>query len=509
MIKRFLTLFLLLFLVFCSNCTNRQPDSEKIRMFVNDLESKSKQAIPADLFLQWEMYVDNGEDFSGPAAIPAANILNDHSLLDKLRILRKSTGDETTLRELEILERDIIIAITETHPEIKALKDTLRELCRRIHEVNAMPNEIQESIPDIGEGIARLFRLRNLVAKDLGYKSYYSLRMYIDNYDLRFSEKLITALDMATSGPYAILLEKLNVKDSLDLGELFRRLATFHQIDLEYDAYFPSEDHIELLDKALLTIGFDLDKLPIYFNLPSTPVRGEGAATFAIQVPYDIRIVVHPNDGYRAFRQLLRESAIALYYSHIGENDFLYKTAPSACLIKAINKLIESLILNTPWLKTVMPLSDELTGGMNLYLTDSTIINVRAMIVSAELEKELYQNPYLDPRRLFDSLFSKIMKSHPLGGKDYLNFLAGHIDQPLNALDNFIAEGIVAQCLYYLNNAENNPDDSLSPKDFMVQYLFSHGRKYDWNDILKKATGETLNIKYYIDRLSPDSLYPE
>jgi peptidyl-dipeptidase A len=64
---------------------------------------------------------------------------------------------------------------------------------------------------------------------------------------------------------------------------------------------------------------------------------------------------------------------------------------------------------------------------------------------------------------------------------------------------------LASQLAYYISNrileqgsrGDNTFIDQKAVGEYLIQYVFKPGRKYEWNEMIRRATGEPLTPKYF------------
>jgi peptidyl-dipeptidase A len=125
-------------------------------------------------------------------------------------------------------------------------------------------------------------------------------------------------------------------------------------------------------------------------------------------------------------------------------------------------------------------------------------------------EKSMYENPDQDLNKLWWDLVEKyqmVRKPKDRNMPDWATKI--HIATSPCYYHNYLMGELLASQLYNtiatkVLNATDKENLSFfnQPKvgEFLIENIFKVGAKYEWNDMIEKATGEKLTPKYYAEQ---------
>jgi len=519
MIKTILLLFLSLGLMI-QGCYKAKYKAEDVPIFVADFESKlEKRSIAYDLE-SWKYLTSGKSDSLEYYHSRLVDLFNEPDLLEKMEAYRKIVKDDVLKRKLDLIYRRIILNKIDCQPDIKNLIDSLNDKLSEIRTIipeGKKPNlayflcdfyeeEINRKdrklLREIGNGLKQLIRLRNLAAKQMGYNSYYSINTFIEYLDVHYLDSIFVQLEELSQDCSDSIFEisseipQNSTKASCDL---IRQRSDLLE---EYDYYFyqNTDSWHKILIRTFGDIGFDLNKLPIYFDDADSTVN-TATKVFAINCPNDIRVVSSLSGGIDVFKSILHAVAFAIYSSHINQDSFLFRGDPSGMHTEIISMIFEDIISTEKWRNEYLNLPDDLTFRWRQDIDKFRLIELQFTLLLIEFEKWLYLNQAVKAGEIFRDLSERALGVSGVDSSAWWLVLDDFINCPFCNQKKLIAELTAAQILGCLKEDEPVDEGSLL-KYTLVQHVFTYGQRYDWSDILIQTTGEELEIKYYFKRLN-------
>lgn len=519
MAKTMLLLFLTLGLMI-QGCYKAKYKAEDAPTFVADFESRlGKQSIAYNLE-SWKYLSTGKSDSLNYYRSKLVDLFNEQNLLEKAEAYRKIVKDDILKRKLDLIYRRILYSKINYCPDIKNLIDLLNDKLSKIRTIlpeGKTPNfayflcdfyeeelnrKERKLLREIGDGLAQLIRLRNLAAKQMGYNSYYTMNAFTEHLDVHFLDSTFAQLEELSHDCFNSILDiSSNIpQDSAKaLCDLIRQHADLLE---EYNYYFyrNTDDWHKILTKTFEGLGFNLNKLPIYFNDADSTINTT-TKTFAINCSNDIRVVSSLSGGIDAFNSFLRAVSFAIYLSHINQDSFLFRGNPSGMRTEIISTIFKDIISTEKWRNEYLNLPDDFTFRWQQGIDKFRLIELRSNLLLLEFEKQLYLNQALKAGEMFRELSEKVMTVSGVDSSAWWLVLDDFINRPFYNQKKLVAELVAAQILDCLTEDESIIESSLL-KYTLVQYCFSNGQRYDWNDILIQTTGEGLKVKYYFKRLN-------
>jgi len=346
--------------------------------------------------------------------------------------------------------------------------------------------------------MARLFRLRNQVTGKMGYRNYFSLLNQSmipvgSDYGRRLDE-----IDSVTARAYSRLINDLKASYQPGSVEIWDLKSSFDNTLSEADGYFPANGQDDLVKATLGALGFDLDNLPIYFHSDSVSLSAGHFETIAVDAPNDVRIVGQPVDGFRSMTALMRAAGIAVYFTKIREGSPTFLHLVDQAWVDAIGDFFESLCYDEEWLTRFAGVPTALTRRLKSTYGSFQLIDTRQDLVMARFEWDIYNSQITDANDRYWEFFSDIMQ---LPKHDDLSPWASEhrlVDRPLSFYNRLLARSAASQTMGYLK--EDYPSlFSSQVGSFLIHNYFRFGNRYDWRELVERATGKPLSVVYLDD----------
>ena len=167
---------------------------------------------------------------------------------------------------------------------------------------------------------------------------------------------------------------------------------------------------------------------------------------------------------------------------------------------------------NAGWMQQMLGLSDEqrkeIEKVSGRYTQLQQLIFVRWAMVMYDFEKRLYANPEQDLNSLWWDLVEKYQYVRRPEGRDAPDWAAKiHFTMAPCYYHNYVLGELLASQLHYyivenVLKLESDAGVSYVGKravgDFLREKVLEAGAVYQWNDMIKRATEETLTPEYFV-----------
>jgi hypothetical protein len=341
------------------------------------------------------------------------------------------------------------------------------------------------------EPLRELIELRNELARAQGHANFAALRL---SYEGISPERL-----RALSAEAVVGLPKAAAKLRAEAAERSSdpgwapwdvRFA-LEQRALLPTGPFPGSRMVTAVRSALGAWGFPPRRRSFQIARGDLPF---GGLTISVDVPRDVRILVHPKGGWEYYMVLFHEYGHAVHASSIDQPTHLLRTTDPgyAGFAEGIAGVFEHVSEDANWLATVRGLDSELVEGFARARAWAALIEAGQTALGLETELRLYEHPGVDPRprlrkirgRWFGydrhhdlSWASPFFVTHPVYMQSYL--LA-----PL-----FRAQ--VAEAMVRATGGPFWPNPRAGP--WLTESFLAPGARYDWTERLRDVTGSPLS----------------
>ena len=474
----------------------------------------------------WDLYTTGQADSFDFYNGLYQRLVKEPALLEALEQSDPKLDNDDDLRRFNLVKNSVLNGKIEEFPEIVSLRDSLSAIDRsyraEFEGAKSNANDLyrifrtdnnrsrRESAyrawvsvgSEMQEGIQKLFKLRNQQATKEGFNNFFTLSLKNQEIDINQYLKLIQELDTLSAKPYAEILQNAKGKLRLSDPEMWDLSYSFKNINSKIDEYFPVDSQMKYIKNSLKDIGFDIDKLPIYFDLDSRDGKSQFAYAFTIKAPYDMRVLANLTDGILSTKTLMHEIGHALHSAFIQQDNSLFSnTMIDGIWAEGMAQTLASLVNDKEWLTTYahVPVS-----VVDAYLTakkEADIIYLRTTLLRLQFEFEAYQNPQRDLNEIYWDLFEKYLMLPRHDDIYPWASIIHYTTHPVYLHNYLYADMIAAQNINFLDKNYEGAVGKRTTKSFLVQNYFRFGAKYDWRELLKRGTDSELKNEYFITSL--------
>jgi len=373
--------------------------------------------------------------------------------------------------------------------------------------------------------VIELVKLRNQLAKSLGFENYYEFSLKIHEQKEKEVEKIFREIEEKTNEPFKKLKQKIDNFLSKKFNIREDELKPWHYQDLFFqetpeirsinlDKYY-KKDVIETAKNFYKSIGIDVSDILEKSDLYEREGKYQHACCIDIDREGDTRIVENVKNDTGWIKTTLHELGHAIYnIGYAKENlPFLLKDAAHIFVTEAIAQFFERETRNSNFINAYseIKLNEDDLRKLNIKIKKELmfeeLVFCRWSLVMFNFERELYKNPEQDLNKLWWHFVKKYQmidfcrdkpdwasKIHFISAPVYYhNYFLGRI--LASQIHNYIIKNITKQKADDYNYSGNKEIGK-----YLNKKLFSLGSSLRWDETIKKATGENLNPKYWINR---------
>lgn len=376
----------------------------------------------------------------------------------------------------------------------------------------------------VADSVKKLIKMRNEIAKDLGYSNYHEMRLKLNEQDPKEIEKIYDELDSLTQNGFAALKDTMdeyfakhyNVKKE-DLkpwhyqNRFFQEAPKIYKVDL--DKYFDGKDLVKITQDYYKSIDLDISDLIAKSDLYEKPGKYQHAQCSDMDNEGDVRVMANVIDNEYWMNTLMHEFGHAAYDKYIDNKNlpYLLRDPAHTFTTEAIAELFGRFSSNPQWLQDVIGIPEkerkEIEGNVVKNLKLQQIVFSRWSQVMYRFEKSMYENPDQDLNKLWWDLVEKyqlLKRPTDRNQPDWASKI--HIATvPCYYHNYLLGELLASQLHYYMTKNIIKSDDYINQSyynnpaigKYLIEKVFKPGAKYYWDDMIEKATGEKLTAKYY------------
>lgn len=427
-------------------------------------------------------------------------------------ILEKSTAIEQNFNTF----RAKINSKEFTDNEIKDIleKETNSAKLQEAWEASKKQGELVE------KDLIELIKLRNELAKSLGFKNYYTLSLEANEQTEEEITEIFNKLDISTS---AIFREVKKEADSFLSKRLkVDNLRPWHYQDLFFQEdpkiyntnlnKFYEDDVLLKAEEFYSSIGIDVSGIIKKSDLYDKPGKYQHAYCMDLDREGDIRSIMNIKNNEKWMDTVLHELGHGIYWQNINKNlPFLIRDTSHTLTTEAIAQLFGRNSKNTSFIKEFCNVKsseiDKISESIEKSLRLKELVLSRWSQVMFNFEKSLYSNPEQNLNELWWALvkkyqlidFSRDMpdwasKIHFVSSPVYYhNYLLGELFA--SQINNHIAKSILKE--KSLKNLNYSGKKEIG--EYLKAKIFFPGATYKWDELIKHSTGEKLNPGYWVE----------
>lgn len=377
--------------------------------------------------------------------------------------------------------------------------------------------------PVVADDIIKLVKMRNEVAKELGFANYHDMQLKLNEQNPNEILKLFDELDNLTRDAFAkekdavdtYFAERYKVKKE-ELApwhyqnRFFQEAPKIYKVDL--DEYYKDKDLVKLTEEYYSGIGLPVDDVIKNSDLFEKEGKNQHAYCTDIDNEGDIRMLCNVKPNEKWMNTMLHESGHAVYGKNIDRKlPFALRDAANTFTTESIAMIFGRFSSSAAWMKDMKLINDEEAkkiseDGFKMLRLQQLVFS-RWSQVMYRFEKSLYENPDQDLNKLWWDLVEKYQLLKKPEGRTEPDWASKiHIAMAPCYYHNYhMGELLASQLFYYIcdNILKTNDYKSVSfagnPEvgKYLKENVFGPGMKYEWNDMIQKATGEKLTAKFY------------
>lgn len=386
----------------------------------------------------------------------------------------------------------------------------------------------------VGDSVAAdvfaIVKMRNNIAKELGYSNYQEMSLNLSDQDPEQIEKLFDELDSLTRGTFAalkaeidqVLAKRYNVAAENLMpwhyqNRFFQEAPAIYNVDL--DSYFADKDVVQLSKDYYNGIGLDVSKILASSDLYEREGKYQHAYCTHIDRSGDVRVVCNVQNNNQWMNTMLHELGHGVYDQNIDMSlPFFLRTPAHTFTTEAIAMIFGRLSANPYWIRDNTGISNEEAERIKVDVTNSLrleqLVFSRWCQVMFRFEKSMYENPDQDLNALWWNLAEKYQMLNKPANRNNADWASKiHVALYPCYYHNYqLGELLASQLQAYINTniLKVSASDVVSTSNnkeigtYLLNKVFMPGARYQWNDMIKRATGEELTAKYYGEQFIQD-----
>lgn len=378
----------------------------------------------------------------------------------------------------------------------------------------------------VKDKLTEVVKLRNEVARELGYDNYYALRLSEQEIDEKQLVALFDELDELTKKPFAEVKKKIDEQMAKRFGIEESALRPWHFGDLffqeappmgdvDLDAVFADSDLIKLTEKYYASLGLPCDDIVERSDLYEKPGKSPHAFASDLDRAGDIRVLCNLKPNMQWADTLMHEIGHGVYDKYIANDlPFLLHEASSPITTEGMAMMLGAFVKTEDWLVNIRGLSPDeaakVVAAAQESLRIEKLLFSRWSQVMMRFERAMYANPDQDLSKLWWDLKKQYQLMNPPDDASLPGYAAKvHVlTVPVYYHSYLMGDLFAAQVHAHIARDELGIDDpsktsfvgSLKAGLYLRDRIFGPGNIYSWNELTRHATGEPLTAKYFAEK---------
>ncbi len=378
----------------------------------------------------------------------------------------------------------------------------------------------------VADDVKELVNLRNQIANQLGFDNYHSMSLELSEQDPEQISALFDELDELTRDSFIQLKDEIDTylvghlnitKDQIMpwhyQNRFFQEAPAIYSVDL--DKYYADKSIEKLTADYYTSIGMDISDIMGRSDLYEKPGKNQHAYCIDIDNRGDVRVLCNIKPNYNWMNTMMHEFGHAVYDKYIDMDlPFALRNPAHTFTTESIAMIFGRMAANPYWMADLNIISteerDRIAPEAYKVLRLEQLTFSRWAQVMYRFEKAMYENPDQDLNQLWWDIVEKYQMIKKPEGRNqpdwaskihiatfpcyYHNYLLGEL--LASQLNHHITANIIKSNDFMNQSFYNNEEVG----DYLTNEVFKPGSRYEWNDMIEKATGEKLTARYYADQ---------
>jgi len=441
---------------------------------------------------------DNESDFEILMKIKNSGLIHDPILkrqfgnLFRNFIFFQRNWDETEKKQAVLFDQFYELKRKESLSFDKEVSDSARRENKNqlLFEYAGLTGEFKEVIRSLNEDV-----------RSLGYDNYYDWVVQSSDISWQILDSIIRMVDEETRDDYRKLLDICNkqielkqVSDSVQITSSDYQLEHVRMISpIEWSQVWTQEESIRKIRDFYSAGNYPIDDIILKSDLWYDRGKINNCFFFCLDHERkDFRIYANARSDLSSFLNLIHEFGHAVHYMSVSDNVPYFLKDPHPIVTEAIALYFDGKLYTSPKVhqKLGLPALDE-NGYYTEFSNPSRLLFLRKLIRNIQFERQIYLNPEQDFNELWWNL-----------NRDYLFFDLPSVHRiPEWSANNHIMSSSGFHIYYLLAMLVAAQLEAYYPEEMMapVQEKFmKFGDMFPWHQLIEKATGESLNLRYLI-----------
>jgi len=380
---------------------------------------------------------------------------------------------------------------------------------------------------EIESELLQLVRLRNEGARQLGFANYYSMSLELDELSEAELFELFDELERETTPLWKAYKGALDAHLSGRLGVPVDALRPWHYADpffqeappaeVSLDPFYANLDLVALSERYFAAVGFDVRDVIARSDLFERAGKCQHAFCMSVDRGDDVRVLCNVRPTERWMGTMLHELGHAVYDRHLERSlPWLLRAQAHILTTEASAMLFGRLSKDPVWLRTWAGADarelERQAGPVARAVRQQLLVQTRWEMVMVHMERALYRDPEQDLRTLWWDLverFQWVKRPEGRHAPDWaakIHFSVAPVYYHNYQLGEMLASQLQDHLLRrVLGGGANVRERYVRAPEvgaFLTREFYAPGRRFDWRELTRRATGRPLESRPFVDELA-------
>jgi len=380
---------------------------------------------------------------------------------------------------------------------------------------------------EVEADLLALVRLRNEGARALGFRDYYAMSLELDELDEREMFDLFETLERDTAALWRDYKGALDRRLADRFGVGTDALRPWHYADpffqeappaeVSLDPFYAGRDLVALTERYFEAVGFPLRDLIERSDLFERPGKCQHAFCMSMDRSGDVRVLCNVRANERWMGTLLHEYGHAVYDRHLDPSlPWLLRSHAHLLTTEASAMLFGRLSKSPAWLRAWAGADaaalERDAAPVARAVREQLLVLTRWEMVMVHMERALYRDPEQDLRGLWWDLVERHQGVRRPEGRhepDWaakIHFSVAPVYYHNYQLGEMLASQLQDHLLRHVLGGGRDAWDRYvrAPEvgAFLRREFYAPGRRWDWRELTRRATGRPLESRPFVDELA-------
>ncbi|UCF04286.1 MAG: M2 family metallopeptidase [bacterium] len=378
--------------------------------------------------------------------------------------------------------------------------------------------------------LMELIRLRNEVARQIGFENYYTMSLTLGEIEEGELERVFRELEEMTREPYRAMKEEIEETITRRYGITTDEIMPWHYSDpflqeaqrfddIDVDGFFRDRSVVEIARDFYEGVDLPVDDIIERSDLFEQEGKYPHAYCTDIDRQGDIRILANCKNNNHWMETMLHELGHGVYDKHIDRSlPFLLRKYPHLCATEASAMYFGRLAQDPFWMSAALGLGERqvrrLTPKIKKLLRQKQLVFSRWCQTMFHFERALYRDPEQDLNGLWWDIVERYQFAQRPSGRNEpdwatkIHIIASPVYYHNYMLGEMIASQIhshVASCV--LGCAPHNVEvyGSREVGTYFREIVYRPGNVLPWSKHIEQATGEPLTAGHFVRQFVKES----